>query len=106
MAPIRLQHDFTDGGTNGFLATVQGFNCKVSFQSDAADLDGLKRLLGCLAIVYMPPEALDEALSDLEESWDFYGAQRALPARTPARTTAGTGKVVNQGTRPPLALSE
>jgi len=104
--PTPPRYDATVTGAGGFLATVRGFDCTVSFQSDAESTDALKRLLGCLAIVYMPSEALDETLSELKESWDFYWSRRELPSSAPTRVVTGRGTVTAQTTRPPLSLSE
>ena len=57
-----VSNEFMTTGPSGFLATVSGFDCTVSFQSNTPHRDALKRLLGCLAVLYMPPQGLDETL--------------------------------------------
>jgi hypothetical protein len=66
----------------------------------------IKKTIGCMMILMMPKEGLDEALPSLKDMLEFYIRMpklNPLPAR-PARHL--TGKLVSSITRPDLAIEE
>jgi hypothetical protein len=103
--PAGAPNEFVSTGTGGLLATAQGFDCTVAFQSTTPDLDALKRFLASLAVLYMPPEGLDETLSDLRDNWDFYTHQQQLSPEPPL-VKSGQGHIVSLLRSSPVSITE
>lgn len=75
------------------------------FSMEAEGDDALKRLVGCVLIIKMPPNGLDEALTSLRDMWEFWDARSpfGLPERTGIETTAS---VISARVRPELVLPD
>ena len=66
----------------------------------------LKRIIGCLMILRMPEEGLNETLISLKDKLEFYMEvpELSLPPERP--TYQVMGKVVSPVRRPDLVISE
>lgn len=65
----------------------------------------MKRLFGCMMLVVMPEEGVEEALTSLREIYEFRSA-RVLALTPPSRLPRIEGKVTANSYRPQLVISE
>ncbi len=91
----------TIGGREGFLATISGFDCSFSFQGVSASEEAFKRLLGCMAFVHMPAEALNETLCDVRDNFEFHSRRAELLSVLPI-SKRGQGTLVKKNVGPSL----
>lgn len=66
-----------------------------------------KKIIGCIALAMMPPEAVDEAFQSLKDIWEFHcGSTRAAQSSLlgAPKMSGGTGRIIGTARRPNLVL--
>jgi hypothetical protein len=74
----------------GFETEVTGRGYRLLFSSDDLAVETAKRALGCVILALLPEEGLDEALSELTGTCEFYLEDRNLRPVAPL-TIVGEG---------------
>jgi hypothetical protein len=80
----------------GFETEVRGHGYRLLFSSDDLAVATAKRALGCVIMALIPEEGLDEVLSELKGTCEFYLEDRSLHPVAPL-TIVGEGIGVGTG---------
>lgn len=99
-----VETPYQQPGTQAFYATVHGPDCDVSFHGAPATDESLKRLASCVAMIHMPTEGVDEALTAMKDCWDFYQDREPRPL-SPPMIVSSEAKTVSHAERPPLVIA-
>ena len=77
----------------------------MSFFGEAPSYEAEKRLTAYFLVSFMPPEALDETVRNLYDTWEFYVSAdtAAIPQ---AATRMSSGAIVGKEDRPSLTLAD
>lgn len=87
----------------GGSVTSTGY--QMTFSSQAKGVEALKLTLGCFLLGSLPSAGLDEALTSLQDIWEYHRTQLALP-HVPFQGTVSVSRVVSESGRLPLRLND
>lgn len=79
---------------------------ELQFLAEMLGENAVKRLMGCVIMVTMPEEGVEEALSTLRDIYEFTVQASSLALPPPVRQQRVTGIVVAKSQRPELVISE
>ena len=98
-----LQFELQGTISAGSAAAVQELATFWSFtEGDFAS----KRLLGCMLVMGLPEEGVDETFDSLLGSYIYYTKQEQLPGPRNRESVSSVGRVTGSVKRPDLALEE
>ncbi len=106
--PLRYSKfpEFAQPLHTNFYATVSSPNQRRSWLMEGNDDIALRKVIGCLMILMMPEEGLNETLISLKDMLEFYMEvpELSLPPEHPTHRVVGN--VVSPMRRPDLVISE